>query len=91
MTKAQILAVGSSAGLEACEHEPLPAPKTQLEIAAQLRWLAEHMADIATSMDYYGGMAPWAQHARELAGAALIASEWAGEIEAANAKFRPGL
>lgn len=67
-----------------CEYEPLPAPKTQLEIAAQLRWLAEHMDDIATSMDYYGGMAPWALHAIELSGAALIAREWAGEIEAAH-------
>lgn len=49
-------------------HDPLPT-------------LSEHMADIAVSMDYYGGLAPWARHARDLMGAAGICQEWADEIE----------
>jgi hypothetical protein len=63
------------------QYKPLTAPKSRRDIADQLRWLAKHMADIATSMDYYGGHAPWAQHGKELAGAALICKEWAVEIE----------
>jgi len=65
-------------------HEPLPPPKTKQEIAKQLRWLSKHMLDIATSMDYYGGLAEWAQHGAELAGAAGIAEQWADEIEDAT-------
>lgn len=39
------------------------------------------MADIAASMDYYGGLAEWAKHGAELAGAASICKGWATEIE----------
>lgn len=63
------------------KYKPLTPPKSNLDIAAQLRWLAEHMTDIAANMDYYGGMAPWAHHGEQLAGAAMICREWAGEIE----------
>ena len=62
-------------------YKPLVAPKSQSDIAAQLLWLSEHMTDIATSMDYYGGLALWALHGKELAGAAMICREWANEIE----------
>lgn len=81
MTKAQLLAVGSTAGLEACGERP----PTRTEIAARLRVLADEMDDIAAAMDYYGGFAEWAQHGREIAGAGNIARQWAAEIEAANA------
>lgn len=80
MTKAQLLAVGSTAGLEAGGERP----PTKLEIAARLRVLADEMDDIAAAMDYYGGFAGWAQHGREIAGAGNIARQWAAEIEAAN-------
>lgn len=62
-------------------YKPLKAPKSQADIAKQLRWLAEHALDIATSMDYYGGFAEWSKHSRELAGAAIIMREWADEID----------
>ena len=81
MTKAQLLAVGSTAGLEAGGERP---PK-QIEIAARLRRLADEMDDISVCMDYYGGLAAWSQHGREIAGAGKIARQWADEIEAANA------
>jgi hypothetical protein len=60
---------------------------TKDEIAARLRRLADEMDDIAVTMDYYGGFAVWAQHGREIAGAGTIARQWAGEIEASNAKL----
>lgn len=81
MTKAQLLAVGSTAGLEAGGERP----PTQLEIAARLRRLADEMDDMAVMMDYYGGFAEWAQHGREIAGAGDIARQWADEIDASNA------
>jgi hypothetical protein len=56
-------------------HNPLPAPQTKAEIAVQLRWLAEHMLDIAVSMEHFGAAAPWATHGRELAGAAELCIE----------------
>lgn len=61
---------------------------TYLEIAAQLRNLAEKMGAVAVAMDYYGGFADWAKHAKELAGAGEIARQWAVEIEASNVKRR---
>ena len=61
-------------------YKPLTAPKSKADIAAQLRWLAEHADDIATSMDYYGGFAHWSAKGKELAGAAQIMREWAHEI-----------
>ena len=61
-------------------NKPLAAPKSKADIAAQLRWLAEHAEDIATSMDYYGGFAHWSAKGKELAGAAQIMREWAHEI-----------
>ena len=61
-------------------YKPLSPPRNKSEIAKQLRWLAEHMLDVATSIDYYGGMAEWGKHGQELAGAALVAKQWADEI-----------
>lgn len=59
---------------------------TKYEIAARLRKLADEMDEIAVTMDYYGGFAEWSRHGREIAGAGEIARQWAGEIEASNAK-----
>lgn len=70
-------------------YKPLATPKSHQDIAAQLRWLSEHMTDIATSMDYYGGMAPWAKHGGELAGAAMICREWAAEIATGTSAETP--
>jgi hypothetical protein len=82
MTKAQLLAVGSTAGLEAGVERP---PPTKTVIAARLRMLADDMDYIAACMDYYGGFSEWARHGREIAGAGNIARQWADEIEASNA------
>lgn len=60
---------------------PTQAPQTKAEIAYRLRWLSKHMIDIAASMDYCGGMAEWAAHGVQMAGAAHIANQWADEIE----------
>jgi len=54
--------------------------QTKREIAEHLRFLADDMDAVALSMDYYGGLAPWALHAREMMGAAEMAREWADEI-----------
>lgn len=64
------------------KHKPLKPPKGPLGIAKQLRWLAGHMIDIGTSMDYHGGINErMADHGSELVGAGLIAREWAEGIE----------
>ena len=63
-------------------HEPLPPPSGSAEISAQLRWLAEHMIDVGTSMDYYGGMNyRIAERGSELVSAGIIARSWADEID----------
>jgi hypothetical protein len=62
-------------------------PPTKAQIAARLRKLATEMDDIAVDMDYYGGLAEWAQHGREIAGAGKIARGWAEEIEADNVEL----
>lgn len=54
---------------------------TKNEIAKRLRLLADEMDEIASSMDYYGGLAEWSQHGREISGAGAIARQWAEEIE----------
>lgn len=64
------------------KHKPLKAPKGPIGIAKQLRWLAEHMKDIGTSMDYYGGFNKFmADRGEELVGAGCIVESWAEEIE----------
>lgn len=63
-------------------HKPLKPPKGKKGIAKQLRWLSEHMIDIGTSMDYYGGFDErMTERGSELVGAGLIAKEWAKGIE----------
>ena len=59
----------------------MSAPPARAAIARHLRTLARRMDAVAVEMDYYGGFAPWGQHAKELAGAAAIAREWAEEID----------
>jgi len=53
---------------------------TKPELANRLHWLADEMIEIAVLMDYYGGMAEWAKHGKELTNAAFIARQWADEI-----------
>jgi hypothetical protein len=49
-------------------------PSTPSEIASRLERLVDEMEDVGAHMDYYGGFATiWAQHGRELVGAAAIA------------------
>jgi hypothetical protein len=55
---------------------------TKREIAGRLLSLADDMDAVALAMDYYGGMAPWAQHAKEMMGAAVLCRDWADEIQA---------
>lgn len=57
-----------------------PTPLTRHEIAERLLLLADAMEDTAVAMDYYGELAEWARHGRELAGAGRIARQWAAEI-----------
>ena len=54
---------------------------TKSQIATRLRILVEDMNEIAVAMDYYGGFSEWAQHGRELVGAASVASKWADKID----------
>jgi hypothetical protein len=65
-------------------YKPLKAPQSKRDIAAQLRWLSEHMRGIAASMEHYSADAAWAQHAKELAGAAVICACWSCEIEGSD-------
>lgn len=52
------------------------------DIPAHLRKLSEHMTEVATRMDYYGGFNGEMQaKAKELLGAARMAQEWADCIE----------
>lgn len=37
------------------QHVPLPPTKCAKDLAAKLKWLSEHLLDIATDMEYYGG------------------------------------
>lgn len=67
-------------------HDPLPAPKTKEDLAAQIRWLAEHMKDIATSMKMvftipHPDGIPYQFHGYQLEGAAKMCLEWAENIE----------
>lgn len=52
------------------------------EIIAEMRELSERMLDVATKMDYFGGInSEIALHAQELAGASAILLTWADGME----------
>lgn len=55
---------------------------TKDEIAGRLRAMADDLDALALSMEYYGGCAPWARHAKEMMGAAVLCRDWAREIAA---------
>ncbi len=55
-------------------------------LAIRLRLLADEMEVLGADLDYYGGLAEWAVHGREMVGAAEIAREWAKNIEAQSCK-----
>lgn len=50
--------------------------KEGLPTSEELKALYDNMIDIATRLDYYGGMGPWAEHGAQLAGAAVVLSTW---------------
>ena len=67
-----------------CESAPGNCPYARIKkgnIAKRLRELADTAAALAVDMDYFGGMAEWSAHGRELANAALQLKQWATEIE----------
>lgn len=47
-----------------------PTPAFIASMASRLRVLAEAMETLGADMDYYGGLAPWGQHGREMVNAA---------------------
>lgn len=57
---------------------------TPTAIAERLMKVAAEMEDIAVAMDYYGGFAKWAAHAKEILGSAGIAREWSAAIMEGN-------
>lgn len=68
------------------KYQPLKAPKSKRDIAEQLRWLAEHIKDIGTSMKMeltvpYPGGFPFHFHGSQLIGIANTCLEWAEDIE----------
>lgn len=71
-------------GLDA-PRAPLSPPPTRVQLASDLVRLAVGMERVAVDMEYLGGFGELAAHGRELAGAALIARGWAGELR----KVRP--
>lgn len=55
---------------------------TRQQLAHKLRLLQDDMIEIATALDYYGGLDPaWKQHSQEMLGAAAIAGNWADNID----------
>lgn len=53
---------------------------TKEEIAERLLKLSYDMQDISTHLSYYGGFAPWAKHAEELAAGASVVKQWGWEV-----------
>jgi hypothetical protein len=50
--------------------------KEALPTSEELEALRQHMLDIATRLDYFGGLSEWADHGAQLAGAAGVMSTW---------------
>ncbi len=61
-----------------------PTPAFIASMALRLRALAEAMETLGADMDYYGGLAPWGQHGREMVNAAGMARAWADEMESTH-------
>lgn len=49
---------------------------TKAEMIERLERLSEEMKDLGAAVDYYGGMADWAGHGAELAGAGHTVESW---------------
>lgn len=58
------------------------ATTTKAALAIRIRLLADDMEQLGADFDYFGGLAEWAKHGREMIGAANMAREWAEQIEA---------
>lgn len=55
---------------------------TKHELADKITALVQQMQEVATEIDYYGGLTELAQHGAELMGASFIAETWAEGIRA---------
>lgn len=58
-----------------------PPALSQKQIALRLRQLANRMQRLGVQMDYFGGFSETGKHGREMMGAAIIARQWAAQIE----------
>lgn len=59
------------------EAKSMPTPA---DIVARVNALADAMLSVAVDMEYYGGLAVWSRHARELLEFGYLARSWAIEI-----------
>lgn len=57
-------------------------PPAKQHLADKITALVQQMQEVATEIDYYGGMAEWAQHGAELMNASFTAETWAEGIRA---------
>lgn len=58
-----------------------PLTPTKKQIIKRLRRVANTLEKLGADIDYYGGMASWALHGRQMVTASAIALQWANEIE----------
>lgn len=57
--------------------------KSDLDIAQDLRELANRLVDAANDLTYYGGLrAEWHTHSRQLIGVSAYLLDWANAIQA---------
>lgn len=68
------------------EAKPMLTPA---DIVARVNALADAMLSTAVDMEYYGGLAVWARHARELLEFGYLARSWAVEIAATLEAVEP--
>lgn len=64
------------------------AEKSASSLLQSLRILREHMMDVATEMNYYGGFSEIGRHSHELIAAACILNTWIEGME--NDHVEPG-
>lgn len=63
----------------------MPAPQPPPEASAKrLRAMADEMADMAATLDYFGGLSKKSQAGRDLADICILVHQVAAEIEAEN-------
>ena len=55
--------------------------KESIPTSEELHALQQHMTDIATRLDYYGGLGVWAQRGMYLSWAAAEVSSWVDDMK----------